>query len=292
MGSSDKMKLYKVISFWEFFIFLFFFSLSLFLILFYFKGMGASLTHKGIKSLKKKDFAQAQQHFNQALAKKPFDPWPYMNMALSYDLLNRPDKALKTYHIVSSQLMKKSNLAVFYSYFNKGELNGRLGQLKKALENYQQALKFRYKEKEIKKNIELLFQNNKPSQGNKKKQDKSQSENKPERKNEDQQDRADKNKEKEGNSQPEDKQKQTDGEQQDGLDKNKKHSSHTMENQTPQSDNGESDPNQSQEAKESKGLSEKEQKAILEEIEKQENKARAKFYQRKKIFGDKTKKDW
>ena len=229
--------------------------------------MGDSLTHKGIKFLSKKDFTQAQYHFNQALAKKPFDPWSYMNLALSHDLLHSPDKALKTYHIVSSHLMKKSNSAVFYSYFNKGELHGRLGQLEKTLENYQQALEFRYKEKEIKKNIELLFQNNKPTQGNKKKekQEKNQSENSPEQKNED---------------------------QQDGTSKRKKHSSHTMENQEPRSENRESDRNHSQETKESKGLNEKEQKAIFEEIEKQENKARAKFYQRKKIFGDKTKKDW
>ena len=33
-------------------------------------------------------------------------------------------------------------------------------------------------------------------------------------------------------------------------------------------------------------------KAILKEVEKQENKVRSQFYKNKKTFGDKTKKDW
>ena len=158
------MKYYKIISLWEFLVFLFSFFLSLFLLLYYFNGMNSSLTNKGIKFLEAKDFIQAQKHFNLALAKKPFNPWSYMNLALGYDFLEAPDKALKIYNIVSSHLKKKSNTAVFYSYFNKGELNGRLGQKKQALENYQKALEFRYKEKQIKQNIELLFQNNQQSQ--------------------------------------------------------------------------------------------------------------------------------
>ena len=262
------MKLYKVISIWEFLVFLFFLLFSLSLLLFYLKGMGSSFVHKGIKSLRKKDFIQAQKYFTQALVKKPFDSWSYMNLALNHDLLKAPDKALKNYNIVSSHLVKQSNLAVFFSHFNKGELNGRLGQLEKALENYQKALEFQHKEKEIKKNIELLFQNNQQSQKNKEgKQKKKQSENKEEQENNAQQDNDKNSKDKEKSFKEKKKQSQSgrEGSKPDGKNK---------------------------EEKNSKGLSEKEQKAILEEIEKQENKVRSRFYKRKRIFGDKPTKDW
>ena len=264
----NKVKFYKVISVWEFLVFSFLFLFSLFLLLFYLKGMVSSFTYKGIKSLHKKDLIQAQKHFTQALTKRPFDPWSYMNLALSHDLLNIPDKALETYNIVSSHLVKQSNWAVFYSHFNKGELNGRLGQLEKALENYQKALEFKYKEKEIKKNIELLFQNNQNSEKNKEgKQGENQSENKQDQENKAQQDN-------------------------EGDSTNREKPS-TEKNKQSQSGNKKSKPGgKNQEEKDSKGLSEKEQKAILEEIEKQENKVRSRFYQRKSIFGDKTTKDW
>ena len=260
------MKWKKLISFWEFLIFILFCSLSLFFLLFYLNWMGSSLIHKGIKSLHKKNYIQAQKYFNQALAKKPFDPWIYLNLALNHDLLNVPDKAIQTYDIISSSLSKQSNLAIFFSYFNKGELNGRLNQLEKALENYQKALEFNYKEKEIKKNIELLFQNQKKDQkGNEEeKQDKDQSKEQQEKDNKD---------------------------QQDDNSNNKDNSSNTADNQSSQEEDKQSEVH-GQMDKESKGLSDKEQKAILEEIEKQENKVRAKFYKGKKIFGDKQQKDW
>lgn len=254
----------SVFSFWEVWGLLFFLFLGFSLLLFYFKGMGFPLTQKGIKLLRDKKFLQAQKQFEQALAKNPTNPWPYLNLALSYDLSNKPDKALKNYDIISSLLKTTSNRAVFFSLFNKGELNGRLNQTDKALENYQKALDFHYKEKEIKTNIELLFQNNppEPEKSQPDKKGKSKSEGQKEEKNENQKKSAEEN-----NSASEEK-------NQPSQPKN-----------TPAED-------RSKENEKQKGLSEAEQKAVLEEIEKQESKTRARFYEMKKIFGDKTQKDW
>lgn len=263
------MKWRAYFSSFELLIFILLFLLNLFLLLFYFKGMEFSLIHKGIKSLQKKNYVQAQKHFDQVLAKKPFDPWSYLNIALSHDLLNAPDKALQTYDIVSSS--KQSNLAPFFSYFNKGELNGRLGQLEKALENYQQALTFRYKEKEIKQNIELLFRSKKQNA-----QKENQSDSQQENENENQENSENKNTAKNQSDSSEDK-KQSQNQDKKGANS---------------SENEKSSLGQNKGAKESKELSDTEQKAILEEIEKQENRVRAKFYKGKKIFGDKTQKDW
>ena len=254
------MKSYKVISFWELLVFLFVLFLSLFLLIFYIQKTEFFLSHKGIKSLYKKEFIQAQKEFEEAATKETFNPWSYMNLALSYDFLNLSNKALKNYDIVSSYLKTKSNRAVFYSYFNQGELYGRLASLEKALENYQKALEFKYKEKEIKKNIELLFKKKQQSQNKKSKNQKNQSS---------------KNNHKNNN-------------QKENFSKKKQtHSSQSKNEREKESLN-----KNNQEKIFQKELSKQEQKAILEEIEKQENKVRARFFQRKKVFGDKAKKDW
>ena len=277
------MKSYKVFTILEFFVFIFLFCSSLFLVLFYLNEISSSLNYKGIKSLSKKDFMQAQKHFTQALEKKPYDSWSYLNLALSYDLSKNPNQALQNYEIVSSYLEKKSNSSVFYSYFNQGELYGRLNQLKKSLKNYQQALNFQYKEKEIKKNIELLFQDdqkqkNQDNQKQKKNQnDKNQENSNKDNKESENQENQDQDQDQD-QDQNQENQDQDQDQDQDQNQENSNEDSKGLENKKQDSPSNE--------------LSEKEQSAILEEIEKQENKTREKLFQKNKVFGDKSQKDW
>ncbi len=302
------MRLYKVISIWEWAGFSLWLALSLLLFWLYFQEISSSLAYKGVKAWHKKDFALAQKRFTQALAKRPFDPWAYMNLGLSHDSLSAPDKALKTYGIVSSHLARQSRRAGFFSHFNQGELNGRLGQLRQALESYQKALDFQYKEKEIKTNIELLFQKSQQPQSDRQmeKQGKNQPENKPDQKNSQQGD--DKNPEDQKNTQqgddknPEDQKNSQQGDgknpedqkntqQGDGKNPEDQKSGRSQkERPQPSSPNKQAQPGHNN--PDLKELSEKEQKAILEEVEKQENKARAGFYRKRRVFGDKTIKDW
>ena len=252
----------EIISLWETALFLIFFLIILAVVIFSLTNVNLSLTYKGIQAVYEKDFNKAYEHFNKVLVKKPFDPRAHLNMALSYDGLKEPDKALKNYDIVSSGMLTgKSKSSVFFAYFNKGELYGRLGSLDKALENYQKALKFHYKEREIKKNIELLFQAQKSQAKNQQDQ----------KENQDQENQAQKDQEEKKNSQ--------------------QNQSENKKSQKEQDQKSSSQQNQKKESQE-EGLSEIEQKAILREVEKQENKARSRLYRKQQIFGDKTKTDW
>ena len=275
------MKFYKIFSWWEWLICFFLFLSILFLIVFYFKVIKSSPDYKGIQSFKNKNFAQAQRHFNQALIRKPFVPWNYINLAVSQDRMNATEKALKNYDIASSLHVKKSLLADFFSYFNKGELSGRLNQMDEALENYQKALEFRYKEQIIKKNIELLFKDQKRNE-----EKKSQKGNKG---GDNQQGSSEDQKEQGGDSSQKLKE-----EQQKQSEKQK-----SMENQQESSQGQKRENNQQglpdregRAKKQKEQLTEHQQKAILEEVEKQENKIRSRFYRGQTIFGDKTQKDW
>ena len=298
----------KVVVFWEVLIFLFLLCLSLFLLLYYFNEIESSFTHKGIQFLHEKDFVQARENFNESLIKTPFNPWSHINLALSYDFLDAPEKAFKAYNIVSFYLAKKSAEAAFYSYFNKGELYGRLGYLEKALKNYQQALEFKYKEKTIKKNIELLFKHPELSQQHNQKTEQGQERSESGQKPQGQPETGESGVEEEPEDQTEEDESGTGKDSEDQSEKGESEVGKEREDNNQEDSNSEDEPqpfdtedsqqqdnNKTQDNQNNtslKGLSEEEQKAILEEIERQENEVRSKFYKRKKTYGDKSKKDW
>ena len=285
------MKLYKIFAVWEFLIFLLFVAFILFLVFFYFNN--SSLNEKGIRALKNKDFLTAQKYFKKNVESGLLDNDSYLNLALSYDLLKQPLKALEIYKTVSSSNHKNSS--VFFSYFNQAELYGRLGNLEKALQNYQFALEFGQKEKEIKTNIELLFKQKDQENRQNSKSKGSDSQNQSDRSNNPLKEKDEKQNQQQnsnGNQFEEDKK----GNQQEKSDKDQ---SDKQQSENENKANGE-EQEESSSASQSenigknkqKTLTEREQKAILEEVQKQENKVRTRFYQNQRTFGDKTGKDW
>ncbi len=322
------MKVHKLVSLWEILFVLVLIFLSLVLLIYYFSGTDFSFSHKGTKALQEKNFVQAQKYFNQGLIHSPSNPWLHINLALSYDFLDAPDKALKIYNTVSSDLAKHSKGAVFYAYFNQGELNGRLGLLEEAIKNYQKALEFQYKEKIIKTNIELLFQHDQQKQTDDKEE---KSENKSEEENQQNDsfsnEEGGQEQEAQQNDSPSNEGSQEQETQQDDSFSNEEGG---QEQETQQDDSfsneegGQEQENQQNGSSSNEGGQEQEaqqndsflnedkqgqhryyteeqeqqtpfsneEQAILKEIEKQENKARLKAYKRKKHFGDKSKKDW
>ena len=254
----------------------------------------------GIRALKDKDFLKANKYFIQNVESGFLDSRSFLNLALSYDLLKQPLKALEFYKIVSSNTDKTN--AVFFSYFNQGELYGRLGDIEKALENYQSALGFRQKEKEIKTNIELLFkqQNQKGNKGsknqepekNKKAEESGEGESTENKKGEQSSTAKDKQnnqssnkKEKGGGEKDQSKSNQSEAEGNEARDQNQEKNDQAVEPQD-QADNNQS------EKIDKTALTKREQQAILEEVQKQENQVRTRFYQNRRTFGDKTRKDW
>ncbi len=226
------------------------------------KGIGRDAVLKGRLAFYKKNYTLAQKYFEQALSKNPLDPVPYINLAIIEDVLGRPDKALQIYDIVVSRLSAPELEPMsYFAYYNMGELNGRLGRRDQALKNYQQALDSFLKMDLIKQNIELLFREPEQNQTNKKNQEP----------------KGDKNKKTQSQGQNED------------LGQNKK-------KPVPKKSKGKNlekpDPLSKEEKSQISPIGDTEEKAILEEVEKQENKVRWKFYKRGKPFGDKVKKDW
>ena len=159
---NTKIKWAKMISFWE--LVMFFISIGIFLsfILFYFFLSYNYLINKGLKFFKQKDYVSSSHYFYQLLQKDPLDVWSYFNLALNQDKLNNKEQALETYQkpIFLVFPHSKQDLSwMFYSYFNRGELNGRLGRIDVALKSYQNALRFKKHQKKVKTNIELLLKN-------------------------------------------------------------------------------------------------------------------------------------
>lgn len=266
------MTFYKLISVKEFLIFLLA-VISLFgFIGFYKYKMSFSFTHKAIKFFKKKQFSKAQSEFYQALNQQVSNPWSHLNIALSYDMLKRSQKALKSYQLVSLTLAQANSKALFYSYFNQGELQARLGDISLALHNYQQALKFQYQKKKIKTNIELLF---------KKSQSKNKNKNNKDNKNQQKQDQQKQDSQNKNNK---------DNKKQDSQNKdNKNQQKQNLQNKDQQKQDSQNKDQQKQAAKQ---VNDQKIKAIFEEIKKQEQAVRSRIYQKKYFREDKAQKDW
>ena len=125
------------------------------LLFFHFFIFSQTQTERGIKQLKKKQPRLAEELFLKILDKDPFHPYTHLNLGLSYDMGGRPGSALKEYNTVS-KYFKEDSLR-FFALFNTAELQGRLGNLEKALKSYQEALSFSMEQKKVKQNIELLL---------------------------------------------------------------------------------------------------------------------------------------
>lgn len=203
-----------------------------------------SAEKKGVRMLKNKQPIEATDYFLKSLDLNQASQFLYLNLALSYDLQNRPLKAMEQY---DKTLQSDYLPSRFFAYFNKAELSARLNRLDEALNNYQSALTFETEVKKIKQNIELLFKKNKKG-GSQKNKDKDQKQDS----------------------------KQDQNKKQENSEENKDQAEPSPKQKTPQP----------------RELTPEQRKAILEEIEKQESKVRAKQFKSKKRYTPLKEKDW
>ena len=139
--------------------------------------------NKGIRFFNDKNLPVAVQAFLRAIDKNYLHPAAHLNLALSRDRENKPLKALKIYSFTSKTF---TGSVRFYSHFNQGELQGRLGDTAEALAEYQAALEFPMETEKTKQNMERLFLLSQ----NKEKKAGSDRQNKNERENQEQKDKA------------------------------------------------------------------------------------------------------
>ena len=111
----------------------------------------------------------------KALSYAPFQSEIQINLGVTYELLKDADKALRQYENAGKDANNykppfrstyldflnphfSPEAMNFISQFNQGQLLGRENKIDLALEHYQQALRYNPISKEVKTNIELLFQ--------------------------------------------------------------------------------------------------------------------------------------
>ncbi|MCB0378122.1 MAG: tetratricopeptide repeat protein [Bdellovibrionales bacterium] len=100
---------------------------------------------------------EAYEEFSRILSEKPFHPLYQFNMGVAFIVSEEPDKAIKMYE----ELLRNStapDVVKFAAHYNLGVLYAAKGEVDPALDNYQKGLAFQPESKEIKTNIELLFQ--------------------------------------------------------------------------------------------------------------------------------------
>lgn len=114
-------------------------------------------TNQATKHMQQKKMLEAHEEFTQLLSERPFHPLYQYNMGTSFLGVEEPKKALKMFN----EVLKMNPLppeVEYATYYNLGVLNGiEGGDIEKALENYQKALRFNPESQEIKTNIELLL---------------------------------------------------------------------------------------------------------------------------------------
>lgn len=208
---------------------------------------------EGVNALTDKQNSLAYQKFLETLKSESLSPEVHLNLGLYFEVMENFDEALKAYEV--AEKMSKTPEQKFYSLFNQGSAAAKKKDIDRALKAYQGALDLHPQSEEVKKNIELLWQQG-GGQGQGKDKDKDKDQNKDQK--------QDQNKDQQ--QQPKDSKDQKD-----------------QKKDQPQQNN----PKQFK----SQQLSQEDVKRILEELKNQEQAIRAKEYERGKKENPKGK-DW
>lgn len=203
---------------------------------------GHSANNEGVHLLEEEKNHQAYQNFVKALGENPFDPYIQMNLGFAFLRNEEKEKALKQME-AAEKLSHGDDQAHFMALFNTASLKSAAGDIDGALTSYQAALELRPDSKEVKTNIELLWQQQNQGKG------------------------------KSDQQQKKDDQQQGDNKQQSENDKEQK-------NDPSQGQQPEEKKDQKPKSFESKDLSQEDVRKILEELKNQEQAIRADAYQK------------
>ena len=128
-------------------------------------GFGAGATtwdsfwrnREGVKKFGDEAYLPAHQAFLRALEDDPLNPRIHLNLALTYQANEEFEKAEQAYTAALKLIPEDSPLR-FETFFNLGGVYGKQRKLDEALAAYQAALDINPDSKEVKTNIELLWQ--------------------------------------------------------------------------------------------------------------------------------------
>ena len=228
-----------------------------------------NLNFQGNRALKAQNLQEAYGRYLEALRFDPFLPQLHLNLGLTFEFMQQPDKAMQSYRQAEALADKQHNLPVlFMARFNQAQLLGKDKKVDEALAIYQKALEVVPTSKETKINIELLTQAQQGQGGG---------EGKDQNK-----DNKDKKDSKGQGDNKDDKKDQKDDKDKDDKDK---------DNKDKQDKKYQNQPKYQPKPFSGKNLNEADVKKILGEIKQQEQKIRADF-NRKEVKEQPRDKDW
>lgn len=148
--------------------------LSLFLLIVSPMGFAEELdvtrrNNEAVSMFKQEKYLESYETFMSLLAEAPKDPVVHFNLGVSLEAIAEEEKAQKLYvellklletkmQVASEEEKAKLTSIYFATLFNLANVYSRQGEIDKALNNYQKALTIVPDSKEIKTNIELMFQ--------------------------------------------------------------------------------------------------------------------------------------
>lgn len=161
--------------------------------------------NEGVENFRQEKYYEAYQQFTGGLAEAPLDPYIQLNLGLTFQRNEEPEKAYRAF-LAAEELARRSNNepARFYAHVDAGTSSAEGGNVDKALNHFQEALEIRPDDELVKENIEKLWQAQQGGgKGGKQQQDKKQ-----QNKDSEGQDEQEKQQPQQGQNQQEQKQQQ------------------------------------------------------------------------------------
>ncbi len=133
------------------------------------------INNKSVKKIKEQGLEETQAGYLKALEIEPLLPALHSNLGATYDAQKDPDRAMRLYKnseefseaeikaipeqwLISPWEKNSKYMGLFAALFNQAQLLGRENKLDDSLKKYQGALALNPTSKEVKQNIELMFQ--------------------------------------------------------------------------------------------------------------------------------------
>ncbi|MEO0335280.1 MAG: tetratricopeptide repeat protein [Pseudomonadota bacterium] len=115
--------------------------------------------NEGILRFQKEDYYGSYQKFAESLSEAPFNPSIHLNLGLSYYKNEEKDKALQSFQSALKMAQEQGlQEPLFAALFNTAAAHSVSGEIDMALQLYQQALKLKPGDKQVRENIEKIWQ--------------------------------------------------------------------------------------------------------------------------------------
>ena len=115
--------------------------------------------NEGILAYDKEDYYGSYQKFAETLAAEPFHPLIHLNIGMTYYINEEPEKAIFSFTTALEMAGRESNEEhLFYALFNTAAALSTAGKIDEALALYQKALSLQPGDKNVRENIEKIWQ--------------------------------------------------------------------------------------------------------------------------------------